>query len=382
MGDCLSVPERLRTRTNWPAGESAESRGTMRDWWCACLMSRRPASGCRFIMQASAARHHPVRSQNELRHLPGIDLSAPVGKRRSTRKENHQARRVPAPADSNAGPMLPDTDKEGRPCRSEPSAGPGGGGTSNWGKTRLLGLLIFLLAVGVFLPALRHDFIYYDDPGFVMDNSHVQDGLTWGNVKWAFLSADVDYWRPLSWLSHMADCQVFGLEPWGHHLTSVLLHALNTLLVFVVLRKLTGAVWRSLLVAALFGLHPLHVESVAWIAERKDVLSTLFWLLTMWAYAHWVRRREAQRPRAWVFYGLALAFFSLGLMSKPMLVTVPCVLLLLDFWPLQRFDRIPGRPPLGNSARVVGGPGEAGPAFAEASAGRPGSAHSTSPSTC
>ena len=131
-------------------------------------------------------------------------------------------------------------------------------------------------------------------------------------MKWAFLSADFDYWRPLSWLSHMADCQIFGLEPWGHHLTSVLLHALNTLLVFVVLRKMTGAVWRSLLVAALFGLHPLHVESVAWIAERKDVLSTLFWLLTIWAYAHWVRRREAQRPRAWVFYGLALAFFCPG----------------------------------------------------------------------
>jgi protein O-mannosyl-transferase len=242
----------------------------------------------------------PIQNQNELRHLPRIDLSASVG------------------------------------------------------KTRLLGLLIFLLVAGVFLPALRHDFIYYDDPGFVTENPHVRDGLTWVNVKWAFLSAGVDYWRPLSWLSHMADCQVFGLEPWGHHLTSILLHALNTLLVFVVLRKMTGAVWRSLLVAALFGLHPLHVESVAWIAERKDVLSTLFWLLTIWVYAHWVRRRAVQRRRAWVFYGMALAFFSLGLMSKPMLVTVPCVLLLLDFWPLKRFDRVSDRLPLEISARPGG----------------------------
>ena len=208
-------------------------------------------------------------------------------------------------------------------------------------------MLIFLLVAGVFLPGLRHDFIYYDDPGFVLDNPHVRDGLTWANVKWAFLSPGVDYWRPLSWLSHMADCQIYGLNPWGHHLSSILLHALNSLLVFVVLRKLTGAVWRSLLVAALFGLHPMHVESVAWIAERKDVLSTSCWLLTLWAYAHWVSRRAARQPRASAFYGLALAFFVLGLMSKPMLVTVPCVLLLLDFWPLGRFGGIPANPRAG-----------------------------------
>jgi tetratricopeptide (TPR) repeat protein len=240
--------------------------------------------------------------------------------------------------------MHPDADQESR--RSEPgtSAGQGDGGTfSGQPRPRLLGLLLFLLVAGIFLPALRHDFIYYDDPGFVMENPHVAGGLTWANVKWAFLSADIDYWRPLSWLSHMADCQFFGFDPWGHHLTSVLLHALNSLLVFVVLRRMTGAVWRSLLVAALFGLHPMHVESVAWIAERKDVLSTLFWLLTLWGYALWVQRWATRQPGALVFYGLAMASFVLGLMTKPMLVTVPCVLLLLDFWPLKRFDRIPHR---------------------------------------
>jgi protein O-mannosyl-transferase len=209
----------------------------------------------------------------------------------------------------------------------------------------LLGLLLFLVVVGVFLPALRHDFIYYDDPGFVMENPHVTGGLTWANVKWAFLHAGFDYWRPLSWLSHMADCQIFGLDPWGHHLTSILLHALNTLLVFAVWRKMTGAVWRSLLVAALFGLHPLHVESVAWIAERKDVLGTFFWLLTLWVYAHWVQQRAVQRTGASIFYVMTLALFVLGLMSKPMLVTVPGVLLLLDFWPLNRLGPNPRRQP-------------------------------------
>jgi tetratricopeptide (TPR) repeat protein len=220
-------------------------------------------------------------------------------------------------------------------------------------------MLLFLLVAGVFLPALRNDFIYYDDPGFVMKNSHVLGGLTWANARWAFVSADIDYWRPLSWLSHMLDCQIFGLDPWGHHLTSILLHALNSLLVFAVLLKMTGAVWRSWLVAALFGLHPLHVESVAWIAERKDVLSTLFWLLTIWAYAHWVRQRDARARGASRFYGLALVFFALGLMTKPMLVTVPCTLLLLDFWPLNRFRSVLHRPAVSNSLPLPPKPGPA-----------------------
>ncbi|MBK8477903.1 MAG: tetratricopeptide repeat protein [Opitutaceae bacterium] len=200
-----------------------------------------------------------------------------------------------------------------------------------------LGALLFLVVAAVFLPSLRHDFITYDDPGYVTANAQVQAGLTWENVKWAFASVEVSNWHPLTWLSHMLDCQLFGLQPWGHHLTNLLLHACNTLLLFVVLRRATGAVGRSLFVAALFGLHPLHVESVAWIAERKDVLSTLFWMLTLWAYVVWVQHRAAERPRAWVFYGLAFLSLAAGLMAKPMLVTLPCVLLLLDGWPLGRW---------------------------------------------
>lgn len=268
-----------------------------------------------------------------------------MGTKRPARKENLRHERGAYPADvspasivSPAGQEDPRRRPEARDDRRD------GSGRLGFARTRLLGLLLFLLVTAVFLPALRHDFIYYDDPGFVTENPHVRDGLTWANVKWAFLSEGIDYWRPLSWLSHMADCQIFGLNPWGHHLTSVLLHAFNTLLVFAVLRKMTGAMWRSLLVAALFGLHPLHVESVAWVAERKDVLSTLFGLLTLWAYAHWVQQRAAQRPRTWRFYGLALAAFALGLMSKPMVVTVPCVLLLLDFWPLNRLGGARRRP--------------------------------------
>jgi tetratricopeptide (TPR) repeat protein len=135
----------------------------------------------------------------------------------------------------------------------------------------------------------------------------------------------------------MLDCELFGLKPWGHHLTSVLLHALNAVLVFLVFRRMTGATWRSFFVAALFGLHPLRVESVAWVAERKDVLSTLFWMLTMGAYTRFAEESRTRSPRSRTWYGLALAFFALGLMSKPMLVTLPCVLLLLDYWPLDRF---------------------------------------------
>lgn len=201
-----------------------------------------------------------------------------------------------------------------------------------------LGALLFLLVAGIFLPAVTHDFITYDDPVYVTKNAHVTGGLTWANVRWAFHSTEASNWHPLTWLSHMADCQIFGLHPWGHHLTNVLLHAIDAVLLFVVLRKMTGALWRSLFVAALFGLHPLHVESVAWVAERKDVLSTAFWMLVLWAYARRVELARARGPGALIFYGLALLFFALGLMCKPMLVTLPCVLLLLDYWPLNRWD--------------------------------------------
>jgi len=156
-------------------------------------------------------------------------------------------------------------------------------------------------------------------------------------------------WHPLTWLSHMLDCQLFGVNAGGHHLTSLLLHLANTLLLFGVLRRLTGALWRSALVAALFALHPLHVESVAWVAERKDVLSTLFWLLALWAYARYVQTPAVSHPKPETGflscvlrplttgnYWLALGFFVCGLMSKPMVVTLPLVLLLLDYWPLNR----------------------------------------------
>ena len=208
-----------------------------------------------------------------------------------------------------------------------------------------------------FFPSLRDGFTSYDDDAYVTANAHVRYGLSWDSVKWAFQSCWTGNWHPLTWLSHMLDCQVFGLQPWGHHLTSVLLHVANTFLVFLALRQLTRAPWRSLGVAALFGLHPLRVESVTWIAERKDVLSTAFWMLTLWAYARYVQgipgapRRETRtgnvpvrteseppsRHRS-LYYSLALLFFVLGLMSKSMLVTVPFLLLVLDYWPLCRLD--------------------------------------------
>ena len=161
-----------------------------------------------------------------------------------------------------------------------------------WSKhpTPLIAALLFGLVVWAFLPALRNGFINLDDGVYVCDNAHVQNGLTWENIRWASTTLYFGLWHPLTWVSHMLDCQLFGLRPGGHHLTSVLLHAANTVLLFVVLRRMTGALWRPALVAALFGLHPLHVESVAWVAERKDVLSTFFVLLTLWAYARYAER--------------------------------------------------------------------------------------------
>jgi Flp pilus assembly protein TadD len=172
-----------------------------------------------------------------------------------------------------------------------------------------------------------------DDELYVTANRQVQKGLTRESVAWAFTATHAANWHPLTWLSHMLDVELFGLRPGPHHLHSLLLHILNTLLLFLLLRRLTGALWRSALVAALFALHPLHVESVAWIAERKDVLSTLFWLLALAAWAAYARAPKVGP------YGLALALFALGLMAKPMLVTLPFTLLLLDFWPLGRWPR-------------------------------------------
>ena len=205
----------------------------------------------------------------------------------------------------------------------------------------LISVLLFGLVAAVFLPSIRNGFFYWygDDTGYVTENIHVKSGFTWESVKWAFRNIDIGNWHPLAWLSHMLDVQFYGLKPWGHHLTSVLLHAANTLLLFILLRRTTQAMWRSLVVALLFGLHPLRVESVGWIAERKDVLAAFFWMLTLWFYVRFAEESKAQSPKAKVFYGLALLGFACGLMSKGMVVTLPFVLLLLDYWPLERMSK-------------------------------------------
>ena len=215
------------------------------------------------------------------------------------------------------------------------------------GRIAALGALIFLCVLGVFLPALHNGFVNYDDPEYVTANPQVQGGLSWEGVRWAFRGGHSANWHPLTWLSHMADCQWYGLRPWGHHFTSVLLHATSALLLFLILRRMTGSTWRSLMVAALFGLHPLRVESVAWVSERKDVLSAFFWMLTLGSYARWAQYRKADpsslreaaaRSGDGFYYWLALVFLCLGLMCKAMLVTLPFVLLLLDYWPLGRLE--------------------------------------------
>ena len=248
--------------------------------------------------------------------------------------------------------------------------------------------LLALVTLALYWPATGYDFVSYDDDLHVTENVEVQKGLTWESVKWAWSNPVNCIWHPITVLSHMADCQLFRLNPYGHHLTSVLLHAVNTGLVFLLLRGLTGALWRSLIVAALFGWHPLHVESVAWVSERKDVLSGFFGLLALIAYVRYAqgrgrrrrrrkRKSETRNPRTegnpkpetrnpkpegaagdavpvsafdvgfWmfdvrapssIFYLLSLCFFALGLMSKPMLVTWPFVMLLLDYWPLGRMQ--------------------------------------------
>jgi tetratricopeptide (TPR) repeat protein len=194
----------------------------------------------------------------------------------------------------------------------------------------LLCLLLAGVTGGVYSRACRNGFVNYDDNVYVEQNDEVQKGLTLETVRWAFTTTEMVNWHPLTWLSFELDDQVFGLKPYGYHLTNLVLHVLDTLLLFAALRALTGAVWRSGFVAALFALHPLHVESVAWVSERKDTLSTLFWTLALLAYAFYARRPGALR------YPLVAVPFALGLLAKSMVVTLPCVLLLLDGWPLGR----------------------------------------------
>ena len=200
----------------------------------------------------------------------------------------------------------------------------------------LIYIILGLVTVALYAPVAGHDFLNCDDQDYVTLNTQVNAGLTKSGVVWAFTKSHASNWHPLTWVSHMLDCQMFGLKPAGHHITNLLFHLANTLLLFGLLKRMTGAVWRSAFVAALFAWHPMHVESVAWVAERKDVLSTFFWLLTMLTYWKYVNESKVQSPRSKVFYGLALVCFAMGLMAKPMLVTLPFVLLLVDFWPLGR----------------------------------------------
>jgi Flp pilus assembly protein TadD len=213
----------------------------------------------------------------------------------------------------------------------------------------LLAALLALVTIALYWPAMRCGFITLDDPEYVTENLHVQGGLSWEGVKWAFCNTEqAVYWAPLMWLSHELACQFFGLNPWGHHLINVLLHAANTALVFLLFQRMTRATWRSLLLAALFGWHPLRVESVAWVTERKDVLSGFFGFLSLLFYARYalgvksrIQKAETgdRRPEVNLLsssYWFALLFFACGLMSKAMLVTWPFVMLLLDWWPLNR----------------------------------------------
>ena len=221
-----------------------------------------------------------------------------------------------------------------------PEAGSPLSGPRDWRWGLLVCLSLIVLVLCVYGQAYHFDFVDYDDNEYVTENTHVLRGLSLDNLRWVMLAGivpggiGIDFWRPLSMGSHMLDVELFGLHAGAHHAVNVLLHAMNTVLLFLVLRSMTGAFWRSALVAALWSLHPLRVESVAWVTERKDVLSGLFFLLTLAAYT-----RYARRPRNLGNYLLVCLCFLLGLMSKPMLVTLPCVLLLMDWWPLRRWGR-------------------------------------------
>ncbi len=208
------------------------------------------------------------------------------------------------------------------------------------GKAVRIGVavLLVLATAAAYAGVLQAGFINLDDPVYVVQNEHVRAGLTLEGIRWAFATSEGANWHPLTWISHMLDVSAYGMDARGHHATNVVLHIASSLALLFALERLTRAFWPSALVAALFALHPLHVESVAWISERKDVLSTFFWALVMLAYARYVERPGRGR------YAVVVGAFVLGLMSKPMLVTLPCVLLLLDHWPLARTARAtPGR---------------------------------------
>jgi|HubBroStandDraft_1064217.scaffolds.fasta_scaffold00014_68 hypothetical protein len=229
-----------------------------------------------------------------------------------------QARRRPATARIGAG--------KGVSSRFKNRASKAKWWTRNW----VICLSLAIATSALYGQVAGHEFIRFDDGYYVTQNLHVRAGLTWQTILWSLTSTESYNWHPVTWVSHALDCQLFDLWAGGHHLTSVLIHVLNAVLLFLLLRRATGKIGRSLVVAALFAWHPFNVESVAWVAERKNVLSTSFFFLTLMAYGWY-----AEKPH-WKRYLLVVAFFILGLASKPMLVTLPFVLLLLDFWPLQR----------------------------------------------
>lgn len=216
-------------------------------------------------------------------------------------------------------------------------------------QTAIVILMLTISVLAVYWQVIGHEFVSYDDNVYIYENAVVQSGFNWNSIVWAFTTGTQANWHPLTWLSIMVDYELFGLNAGMHHFMSALIHAINTILVFIVFRKLTGAFWPSAFVAAFFGLHPLHVESVAWASERKDVLSTAFWMLTTLAYLRYVKQPEMKR------YLPVLGLFTLGLLAKPMLVTLPFVFLLLDFWPFKRFEigaKTPGEPELSGAGLV------------------------------
>jgi tetratricopeptide (TPR) repeat protein len=274
-------------------------------------------------------------------------------------------------------------------------------------QTIFICLLLSAVTLAVYWPVRHHEFVNYDDPDYVTDNAEIQGGISTAGLAWAFfnLHGKSTYWHPLTWVSHMLDCQLFGLNPGPHHLVNVLFHMANTVLVFLLLNRMTGFVWRSAMVAALFGLHPLQVDTVAWVTERKNVLSTLFWLLTMLAYVRYVeeRRKNAEcrmqnaagpshepesrltrRASRFTFhvspyYLLSCCLFALGLMCKPALVTLPFVLLLMDFWPLRRLEWTRGTEAGGSSPQPAPKSGGAQNEVPLRQSGRPAEVGSSGP---
>jgi tetratricopeptide (TPR) repeat protein len=263
-------------------------------------------------------------------------------------RKAHTGKRADQTANDLKGRSLRNSSSDSSNSDSSKITSPNSPQSAAWsafsGQARWVSLGLIAVNLIVYASVWHHEFVDYDDRAYVTENAVVSGGLTWHGVAWAFTTGDEANWHPLTWLSHMLDVQLYGLSPGPHHLTNLLFHIASTLLLFGLLHRMTGALGRSAFVAGLFAVHPLHVESVAWVAERKDVLSTLFWMLALWAYVEYVRRPQLLR------YLLVLLFFALGLMAKPMLVTLPFVLLLLDFWPLGRValgpnpeDRVPPR---------------------------------------